>query len=131
MPPYIVTRASPAQIEAEVSRRVEAALAGRVEAPRGGSPGAPRTEAKPAAPQGPVGKVRVVVDPWARVLVDGRYHDTTPFAAPIELSPGSHRISFRNPYCEPADRIVEVEAGQSVDLQVALIPRSLEGRRER
>ncbi len=99
--------------------------------PPAGGPGAPRlaASAPTAAMQGPTGSLRVVVDPWARVLVDGRYHDTTPFAAPIKLAPGTHRVSLRNPYCEPSDRIIEVSEGQTVDLKVALIPRALDGRR--
>lgn len=89
----------------------------------------PAAGAPEAAGAAQPGYVRVVVDPWARVLVDGRYHDTTPFAAPIRVAPGTHRISLRNPYFEASDRIVEVEPGETVELKAALIPRALEGRR--
>jgi hypothetical protein len=82
------------------------------------------------APSSPQGFLRVVVDPWAKILVDGEYYDTTPFAAPLRLTPGSHRISFRNPYCEPSDRMVEIKEGKTAELKVALIPRQAQEPRE-
>ncbi len=105
---------------------------GQMVAPRPAAT-APAQDATPAAltkplPTAPKGYLRVIVDPWAKVLVDGKYHDTTPFAAPMALSPGTHRISFRNPYCESADRIVEIKEGKTADLKVALIPRQVQER---
>lgn len=76
----------------------------------------------PADPAPPMGELRVVVRPWARVLIDGRFYDFTPFADPILLPPGDHRIGLRNPFYEPTDHIVNIEAGEQETLKVALIP---------
>jgi tRNA A-37 threonylcarbamoyl transferase component Bud32 len=124
IPPARAAAPDPAAVEREVARR----LAEHPPEPAA-APGAPRLEDPAPAPAGPQGFVRVVVDPWARVLVDGRYHDTTPFAAPIRLGAGPHRVSLRNPNCEPVDRMVDVKDGETVDLVVALIPRALESGR--
>lgn len=51
----------------------------------------------PPSPK-PPGEIRLLVRPWARVYVDGRFFDTTPFDRPIRLSPGAHEIQLRNPY---------------------------------
>ena len=128
--PIPVRAAAPSEaaIEQEVARRL-LDRAGPAVPAEAAEPGAPRLAAAPVPAEAPQGFVRVVVDPWARVLVDGRYHDTTPFAAPMPLSPGAHRVSLRNPYCEPVDRMIEVKGGETQDLVVGLIPRALEGRR--
>jgi serine/threonine-protein kinase len=40
------------------------------------------------------GRLKVVVYPWARVHVDGKYVTTTPTADPIKIAPGRHRLLF-------------------------------------
>ena len=69
--------------------------------------------------------VKIVAQPWARVFVNGEYFDTTPFARPVVLAPGRHRVGFRNPYFESEDRIVDLAEGQTLMLRVSLKP--LEG----
>jgi hypothetical protein len=69
------------------------------------------------------GFVRVVVDPWARVFVDGEFYDLTPFADSIPLSPGQHRLAFRNPYFKPSDQMVEVREKATQVLKVSLLPK--------
>ncbi len=81
-----------------------------------------RASVGPAATEGPHGWVRIVVQPWARVFIDGQYFDTTPFDRPIALPPGSHRIGFRNPYFEDEDRFVEIREGETARVRVALKP---------
>ncbi|MBN1655542.1 MAG: serine/threonine protein kinase [Deltaproteobacteria bacterium] len=44
------------------------------------------------------GFLKVVVDPWADVYIDGQLAATTPTASPIALTPGKHYINFKNPY---------------------------------
>ena len=70
----------------------------------------------------PAGWLRVVAHPWARVFIDTEYIDTTPFARSIRLTPGRHRVGFRNPYFESQDRFVEIVAGKTGVLKVALPP---------
>ena len=75
------------------------------------------------APVAKRGFLKVVVSPWARVLVDGRHYDDTPFAAPIALPAGEHRIGLRNTYYQSVDRIVIIEPGKTMTLKLALVPR--------
>lgn len=66
------------------------------------------------------GYVRVIVEPWAHVWVDGQLERTTPFAAPLALSPGEHRIGLRNPYFQSEDRVVDVKPGETIVLKAVL-----------
>jgi len=72
---------------------------------------------------GEVGFVRVHVQPWAEVFVDGELHDTTPFVAPVAVSQGSHTFEFRNAYYAPETRTVDVQAGETKKLSVTLSKR--------
>ncbi len=40
------------------------------------------------------GKLRIVVYPWAKIHVDGKYRATTPISDPLVLVPGRHRLLF-------------------------------------
>ncbi len=40
------------------------------------------------------GRIKVVVYPWAKIHVDGKYVTTTPTADPIVLAPGRHHLRF-------------------------------------
>jgi len=70
-----------------------------------------------------VGYLRVVVDPWAHVTIDGERVATTPTARPIPLGPGTHFVKFTNPYHRALDREIEVAPGETVNLDVSLEPR--------
>jgi len=78
----------------------------------------------PASRVGPgdLGYVRIVVDPWAEVFVDGNHVATTPTARPIPLPPGRHFLKFENPYHRTVDREVEVVAGETLVVELALEP---------
>lgn len=43
---------------------------------------------------GDSGHLKLVVYPWAKIYVDGKYVITTPTADPIDLAPGKHRLRF-------------------------------------
>ena len=75
--------------------------------------GAPRAQ--------PAGFVRVLVDPWAEVYVDGKLAGTTPLPRPLALAEGRHRIEMKNPhFAAPEWREVEVQRGVTQTLKVAL-----------
>ena len=95
---------------------VSAASAGR---------GTTEAAAARALPASASASVKIVAQPWARVFINGEYFDTTPFARPVVLAPGRHRVGFRNPYFESEDRIVDLAEGQTLMLRVSLKP--LEG----
>ena len=42
------------------------------------------------------GTLRVIVKPWAKIYLDGKYYDETPFP-PVRMKPGKHSIRFVNP----------------------------------
>jgi hypothetical protein len=38
--------------------------------------------------------IKLIVYPWAKVSIDGKYVDTTPIGGPLRLKPGEHILSF-------------------------------------
>jgi serine/threonine-protein kinase len=68
------------------------------------------------------GFLRVVVEPWADVYVDGQFVVTTPTAAPIPLSPGKHYVNLKNPYYLEQKAEVAVRLKKTSILDVRLRP---------
>ncbi len=66
------------------------------------------------------GFLKVVVRPWADVRVDGELYDTTPFAEPIRLSPGSHTIELVHESLPPRLFKIVAQAGETKVLNVDL-----------
>ncbi|MEB2314064.1 MAG: serine/threonine-protein kinase [Sorangiineae bacterium] len=66
------------------------------------------------------GYLRVVVEPWAVVFVDGEKIDVTPFARAIPLRPGPHHLRFEHPAAPAERREVELVAGESVLVDVKM-----------
>ncbi len=64
--------------------------------------------------------LRVVASRWAHVFVDGTMRETTPFAQPITLSPGSHVVRLEHPNAPPEERTISGQAGQVVLLNVQM-----------
>ncbi len=60
------------------------------------------------------GRLTVSAEPWAHVHVDGVHVLTTPAAQSIPLKPGRHYIKYTNPYFEPVEHVVTIEAGATV-----------------
>ncbi|RKH75352.1 hypothetical protein D7Y21_40565 [Corallococcus sp. AB045] len=68
----------------------------------------------------------VVTRPWAEVFVDGQSRGYTPRLRELRLSPGTHRLRFANPLCEPVEEVLEVAAGAAVSREVSLRVRDAE-----
>ena len=66
-----------------------------------------------------VGWLRVLVRPWADVIVDGVKLDTTPFARALRLRVGRHVVQLVHPAATER-RVVDVRAGETTLLDVAL-----------
>ncbi len=77
-----------------------------------------RAAAPLSTPGAEAAELRVVAHPWARVFVDGQQRETTPFARPIRLSPGTHYIRLEHPNAVAERRTVSVAAGEAVLLEV-------------
>ncbi len=66
------------------------------------------------------GSLRVVADPWAHVVVNGHYVDTTPFARPIPLPAGIHYVTLQHPNAPDERRVVRLAPGETVLLDVKM-----------
>ncbi|MDH5672183.1 MAG: protein kinase [Myxococcales bacterium] len=69
------------------------------------------------------GYIRVVVDPWADIYIDGQRMATTPTAQPIAVTPGRHYIKYVNPYFHDKRGEVTVRSGETKLLSVTLEPK--------
>jgi serine/threonine-protein kinase len=75
--------------------------------------------------------LRVVVDPWANVIVDGVQVETTPFAHSIPLTAGVHYVRLEHPKAPVERRTVSLSAGETVLLDVKMdLPRQQVARPE-
>jgi serine/threonine-protein kinase len=77
-----------------------------------------RAAAPPTTPGPEASELRVVAHPWAHVFVDGQQRETTPFARPIRLSPGTHYVRLEHPSAVAERRTVSMAAGEQVLLEV-------------
>ena len=82
--------------------------------------GLPRVLERP--PLVPIGFVRVIVNPWADIFVDGKKVGTTPLAKPLELVEGHHKVELKNPHFPTETRDIQVERGNNAPLRVTLKP---------
>ena len=76
---------------------------------------------KPVVPER-AGYLRVVVDPWSDVYIDGQKVVTTPTAQAIALTPGLHYLKFSNPYYQELQREVRIRTGETELVDVTLEP---------
>lgn len=81
-------------------------------------------EVLPLAPEKPA-SLRIVARPWATVYVDGQMIDVTPFARPIPVKAGEHRVTLRHPVAPDEQRVVRVAQGESalVEVEMRVPPR--------
>ncbi len=86
--------------------------------PRRGAIGLELAPARPAF-------LRVVAEPWAEVIVDGKHVDTTPFARSIPLMAGTHYVRLEHPNAPTERRTVNMVPGETVllDVQMRVDPR--------
>ena len=63
------------------------------------------------SPPKPKGYLRVVANPWAYVIIDGEQKAVTPFAEPLEVAAGRHRIVLKNDYFPDITREIDVPEG--------------------
>ncbi|MGB9773713.1 MAG: protein kinase domain-containing protein [Bacteroidota bacterium] len=68
------------------------------------------------------GFVKIAVQPWAQIFIDGEYRETTPLSAPLALEAGEHKISLRNPAFHQWEKVLNVNPRDTVILNVVLEP---------
>jgi len=66
------------------------------------------------------GFIKIVVYPWAKVSIDGKYVDTTPIADPIRLKPGEHTLSFSHSKFKSKTIKIVLKPGETRFLSVRL-----------
>ncbi len=73
---------------------------------------------------GPVeyGFLKVTVNPWAKVFVDGKYVETTPIGNPIKVTAGPHVIKLTNPSLKSYTETIDFPAGQVQSRTIQLAP---------
>jgi serine/threonine-protein kinase len=64
--------------------------------------------------------LRVVVDPWATVSIDGQEIGTTPIGRPIPLSAGTHYVQLEHPRASIERRTVHLSVGETILLDVKM-----------
>jgi eukaryotic-like serine/threonine-protein kinase len=77
-----------------------------------------RAAASRALPSTDAAELRVVAHPWAHVFVDGEQRETTPFARPIRLTPGTHYVRLEHPNAVAERRTLALAPGEAVLLEV-------------
>ncbi len=66
----------------------------------------------PAVAFGFSGSLKIVVNPWAEIYIDGAHVGTTPIARPFSLTPGVHKVVLKNPYYDEISKMVLIEPGR-------------------
>ncbi len=66
------------------------------------------------------GYLRLVVNPWATVTIDGQPFDTTPFSRSIPLAAGTHYVHLEHPQAPSERRTVNIANGETVLLDVKM-----------
>jgi serine/threonine-protein kinase len=81
-------------------------------------------EARPMAPPpAPPGYLKIIVEPWAEVFIDGKFAETTPFARALTLPEGDHVVDLRNPFFNTAKKKITIKRGETSMLRVVLAKR--------
>jgi hypothetical protein len=78
-----------------------------------------RTWSQPLS-SGSTGFVRISVEPWAAVYVDGDSVDTTPFNRLLRLEQGRHKLVLSNPNFPDWQTFLEVVKGETSQVHVDL-----------
>ena len=65
------------------------------------------------------GYLKCIASPWAEIYIDEQYKDTTPLEKPIVLSPGVHRVRFKNSSFTDLVREVTIKSKDTCSLSVS------------
>lgn len=66
--------------------------------------------------------LRISVNPWAKIYIDGKYLETTPVAEPLEIPAGHHAVKLENPSFKAWQKTLDFRSGETVNLNVSLDP---------
>jgi len=81
--------------------------------------------AQPPTPPQPDGTLRLVVNPFGRIMIDGAAQGGSEQSRlQVSLAPGTHRLYIENPNMMPFDTTFEIRSGVITTLPITLKPRS-------
>lgn len=66
------------------------------------------------------GELYVECTPWARVIINGRFVETTPLESAIRLYPGGYHLTLSHPRFPPLRRQIEIRPGQRHNVSINL-----------
>lgn len=78
-----------------------------------------KSETAPA-PEKQFSYLKINVQPWAKIYIDGKYIETTPIAKPIRVSSGVHSLKLENPNFKIWQKNVTFTPGQTVNMDIKL-----------
>lgn len=67
--------------------------------------------------QASVGFVKLRVNPWAKIFIDGKSYGVTPPLDNLELKPGTYKIKIENPAFKAVTKTVKVTAGGTTTVE--------------
>ncbi|NOY76279.1 MAG: protein kinase [Calditrichaeota bacterium] len=65
-------------------------------------------------------ELRVRVNPWANIYINGKYIDSTPLANPLLLNAGHYKIRLENPNFGSVIREIDLKPGEQKQLTVSM-----------
>jgi len=80
----------------------------------------PPVPKKQSPPIQGMGYLKVKVEPWARIYIDGQYVETTPIARSLPVSSGVHSVRLENPNYKVWQRNLRFNPGDTLNLNVRL-----------
>ncbi len=66
------------------------------------------------------GQLKLTVEPWADVYLDGKFYETTPLAGPINLTAGKHVLKLINPTYKTYEETIEIPAADILKKHIEL-----------
>jgi len=66
------------------------------------------------------GRLKISVQPWADVYIDGKFYETTPIAEPIQLAAGKHTLKLINPSFVPYEEVIVIEVNKTLRKTIKL-----------
>lgn len=76
-----------------------------------------KSSAESSAPAAKPGIVKLAIQPWGEIYVDGSKRGISPPLKSLELMPGKHKIEVRNGRFMPYKETVEVNSGRKATIQ--------------
>lgn len=92
-----------------------------IQAANGGFSAQARMASGPGVVQDqPTGFLKVVVDPWAELYINGKYIATTPLARSIPLPVGKYFLQLKNPYYSDGEYEAVIRPNEIKAIEVKL-----------